>query len=148
MAKYLIAAFCVILALPAYAEDDDNLSAIEQVRRLGDDYVSPDEHKAKEASKPAESKQAESEQEDAAGSDGKEAAAETPASAVPAATAPAEDGQSTMAPKSSVPPEQRQGGDITQCLEAGGKTGTDTDKDKAVAACAEPYSPRHKSDKK
>jgi hypothetical protein len=39
-------------------------------------------------------------------------------------------------PKSSIPMDKRQGGDITQCLEAGDKS------DKAIAACAEKYRPR------
>lgn len=143
MAKYLIAAFCVILALPAFAEDDENISPLEEVRRLGNDYEPPAQQNANGESKPAENGQA-----DAAASDETKAADKTPASGVPEATAPADDGEPITVPKSSVPPEQRQGGDITQCLEAGGETGTTEDKDKAVAACAEPYSPRHKGAKK
>ena len=48
------------------------------------------------------------------------------------ATAPA---AAVEAPKSSIPLEKRQGGDITQCLEAGSKS------DKDIAACAEKYRP-------
>ena len=142
MAKYLIAALCVMLAVPAFAEDDDNLSAIEQVRKL-----SEEQDKAEQKKKAGEQTPTASEQGDAA-TNGEVKAADIPsASGVPESTPPSADGGSTMAPKSSIPPEQRKGGDITQCLDADGKTGTEQ-KDKAVAACAEPYSPRHKSGKK
>ncbi len=68
-----------------------------------------------------------------------------PASGVPPTAAPA---PTTAAPeaeqsasKSSIPLEKRRGGDITRCLSDGVKT------DKEIAACAEPYSPRHKQPK-
>ncbi|HEY5993836.1 MAG TPA: hypothetical protein VIU46_04455 [Gallionellaceae bacterium] len=53
-----------------------------------------------------------------------------PASSAPAAT---EQQGTPVTPKSSIPLEKRQGGDITQCLEAGSKS------DKDIAACAEKY---------
>ncbi len=52
------------------------------------------------------------------------------ASSVPAST---EQQGTPVTPKSSIPLEKRQGGDITQCLEAGSKS------DKDIAACAEKY---------
>ncbi len=56
------------------------------------------------------------------------------ASAVPpAAPAASEPQAAPVTPKSSIPLEKRQGGDITQCLEAGSKS------DKDIAACAEKY---------
>ncbi len=65
-----------------------------------------------------------------------------PASAPAPTAAPAPAPQAAEeAPKSGVPPEKRQGPDITQCLSDGVKT------DKEIAACAEPYSPRHRKHK-
>lgn len=59
-----------------------------------------------------------------------EQASPAPASSVPAST---EQQATPVTPKSSIPLEKRQGGDITQCLEAGSKS------DKDIAACAEKY---------
>lgn len=59
-----------------------------------------------------------------------------PASAPAAAPQAAEEGS-----KSAIPPEKRQGPDITKCLSDGVKT------DKEIAACAEPYSPRRRKHK-
>ncbi len=73
-----------------------------------------------------------------------------PASGVPPTAAPQPAPATTEAPapeagesvsKSSIPLEKRKGGDITKCLSDGVKT------DKEIAACAEPYSPRHKGRK-
>ena len=60
---------------------------------------------------------------------------EAPATAPEAASAPAaaEQQGTPVSPKSAIPLEKRQGGDITQCLEAGSKS------DKDIAACAEKY---------
>ncbi len=90
---------------------------------------------------------ASTEQEPASGGPamGGQAASAVPAApAMPAAPGATAEPSGTMAPapaaaeapKSSIPLEQRKGGDITECLAAG--SGSDKD----IAACAEKYRPR------
>ena len=154
MAKYIIAAFCMVLMMPALA--DDTPSAVEMVRQLAEEQDKAEqEQAAKEARQKAASEQAAKEPkqqpaddqpakpEEAAGKDAAAAQA-APASGVPAAAPQAPEGQPeqpAMVSKSSVPADKRKGGDITQCLDAGGQDAAGK-KDKEVAACAEPYSPR------
>lgn len=142
----LLGMFCVTLACPVLAEEE-NLSPIEQVRRLAEEQDKADEAQARKEAKPAEEKKTASAVPDTSKPEVAKPAASAPAEqSAPAAGGAEQSGEGVVKPKSSVPADQRKGGDITQCLSTPETAAADK-KNKEVAACAEPYSPRHQTEK-
>ncbi len=132
MSRLILAALCTVLALPVLAAEEGGIADVTNMP---------------ESERKAAQNAGQASGQTPADVDMANVRSAQPASGVPATPAkPAEaqpgEGQpgARQAPeaesKSSIPMDKRQGGDITQCLEAGDKS------DKAIAACAEKYRPR------
>ncbi len=159
MSRLIVAAICAVLALPALAEDEGSLAdavkppaAEQNAAPAGQNAAQPP---AEQGAAPAGQGAAPADQSGAqAPADVDMAnvrAGQQAASGVPATTVAPQQGAQpggeqpggaqgpAAEPKSSIPLDKRQGGDITQCLEAGDKS------DKAIAACAEKFRPHGRS---
>lgn len=141
MSKLIVAAMCAMLAFPAMAEEQGSIADVtnappseQNAAQTPADVDMANARAAAQAASgvPATPQAAPAEQGQPAG-----AAAGQPAAPAPAAEGqPAQQAGTAAEPKSSIPMGKRQGGDITECLQAGDKS------DKAIAACAEKYRPR------
>jgi hypothetical protein len=143
MSRLIVAALCAVLAFPVLAEEEGSLA--DAVKPPASDAAQQAPADQGAAQPPADQGAAPADQGAAPADQGatpadvdmaRVRAAEQAASGVPATGEAQGGGQTPSAePKSSIPLDKRQGGDITQCLESGDKS------DKAIAACADKYRP-------
>lgn len=128
MSRLFVAALFAVLAFPVLAEDQGSLADAVKAQSTEQNAAPAD---ANGAQVPADVDMANARA-------GQQAASGVPATGEAQGGAQAGGaGQAQPAePKSSIPLDKRQGGDITKCLEAGDKS------DKAIAACADKYRPR------
>ncbi len=142
MSRLILAALCAVLAFPVLAEEEGGIADVtstpESERNAAQTPADVDMAKVRAAEQPASGVPATPA--------GTQPPAPQPPAPQPAAGQPGGEAQGagqpqaeTVEPKSSIPLDKRQGGDITQCLNADDKS------DKAIAACAEQYRPRSHS---
>ncbi len=160
MSRLVLAALCAVLAFPVLAEEErgiaDVTSTPESERNAAQTPADVDMAKVRAAEQPAsgvpatpagtqpaaaqpEGAQPGANQPGASQPGGSQAGGSQPAEGQPGGEAQGAAQSQAVESKSSIPLDKRQGGDITQCLEAGDKS------DKAIAACAEKFRPRSHS---
>lgn len=137
MSRLIVAAICTALAFPVLAEDEGSLAdAVKPPASAQGQGAAPASADQKAAPAEENASQAPADVDMANVRAAQQAASGVPATGEAPGGADSGGAQAQPAePKSSVPLDKRQGGDITQCLDAGDKS------DKAIAACAEKYRP-------
>lgn len=134
MNRLIVAGICALLAFPALAAEEGSLAdAVTPPAAEQSAAPAPAAQNAAEAPADVDMANVRAAQQAASGVP---ATGEGQGGAQPGGGQPGTDQTQPVEPKSSIPLDKRQGGDITKCLEAGDKS------DKAIAACANQYRPK------
>ncbi len=136
MSRLILAALCTVLALPVLAAEEGGIADVTNTPESERNAAQNAAQNAGQASGQTPADVDMANVRSAQPASGVPATPAKPAEAQPGEGQPGARQAPETEPKSSIPMDKRQGGDITQCLEAGDKS------DKAIAACAEKYRPR------